>query len=72
VEGVYNSDQEDVPQGVIHITQDYSRDHWPDLNQVILQLICEHQAGIPLRMDAISGNSSDKESFRQMLNAHLE
>ena len=45
VDGVYNSGQEDVPEGVIHITQGYSRDHRPDLNQVILQLICEHQAG---------------------------
>ena len=72
VDGVYNSDQEDVPEGVIHITQGYSRDHRPDLNQVILQLICEHQTGIPLWMDALSGNSSDKESFRQTLNEHLE
>jgi transposase len=72
VDGVYNSGQEDVPEGVIHITQGYSRDHRPDLNQVILQLICEHQAGIPLWMDALSGNSSDKASFRETLNAHLE
>jgi hypothetical protein len=41
VDGVYNSDQEDVPEGVIHITQGYSRDHRPDLNQVILQLISD-------------------------------
>jgi len=74
VDGVYNSDQEDVPESVIHITQGYSRDHRPDLNQVILQLISEdeHQAGIPLWMDALSGNSSDKASFRQTLNAHLK
>jgi transposase len=72
VDGIYNSDQEDVPEGVIHITQGYSRDHRPDLNQVILQLISEHQAGIPLWMNALSGNSSDKESFRQTLNAHLK
>ena len=43
-----------------------------DLNQVILQLISEHQTGIPLWMDALSGNSSDKASFRQTLNAHLK
>jgi transposase len=53
VDGVYNSDQEDVPEGVIHITPGYSRDHRPDLNQVILQLLCEHQAGIPLWMGRI-------------------
>ena len=61
-----------MPEGFIHITQGYSRDHRPDLNQVILQLICEHQAGIPLWMDALSGNSNDKVSFRETLNAHLE
>ncbi len=72
VDGVCNSDQEDISEGVIHITQGDSRDHRPDLNQVILQLICEHQASIPLWMDALSGNSSDKASFRETLNAHLE
>lgn len=72
VDGAYNSGQEDVSEGVIHITQGYSRDHRPDLNQLVLQLICEHQAGIPLWMDALSGNSSDKASFRETLNAHLE
>ncbi len=71
VDGAYNSDQ-DAPERVIHITQGYSRDHRPDLNQVVLQLISEHQAGIPLWMEALSGNSSDKESFRQTLNTHLE
>ena len=72
VDGVYNSKQEDVPEDVIHITQGYSRDHRPDLNQVVLQLISEHQAGIPLWMTALSGNSSDKASFRSTLNTHLE
>ena len=71
VDGVYNSDQE-APEQIIHITKGYSRDHRPDLNQVVLQLITDNQAGIPLWMEALSGNSNDKESFRQTLNAHLE
>ena len=71
VDGIFNSDHE-APERVIHITQGYSRDHRPDLNQVTLQLISEHQAGIPLWMDALSGNSSDKNSFRQTLNSHLD
>jgi transposase len=70
-DGIFNSDQE-APEQVIHITQGYSRDHRPDLNQVTLQLISEHQAGILLWMDALSGNSSDKNSFRQTLNANLD
>lgn len=51
--------------GVIHLTQGYSRDHRPDLNQVVLQLIVERPAGIPLLMEPLSGNNSDKKSFRE-------
>jgi transposase len=71
VDGRYNSDQE-PEAGVIQITQGYSRDHRPDLNQVVLQLIAENQAGIPLWMEPLSGNSSDKSSFRVTLRAHLD
>lgn len=70
VDGDYNSDTEE-PAGVIGITQGYSRDHRPDLNQVVLQLLCERQAGIPLLMEALSGNSSDKTGFRESIKAHL-
>ncbi|MBK1650580.1 hypothetical protein CKO36_18985 [Rhabdochromatium marinum] len=71
VDGDYNSDIED-PTGVIRITQGYSRDHRADLNQVVLQLLCERQAGIPLLMEALSGNNSDKTSFRKTVNAYLD
>ena len=69
-DGQYNS-AEQAQEGVIHITQGYSRDHRPDLNQVVLQLICERQAGIPLLMESLSGNNSDKVSFRDTINAHI-
>jgi transposase len=42
------------------------------LNQVVLQLIAENQAGIALWMEPLSGNSSDKSSFRMTLRAHLD
>ena len=71
VDGVYNSGGQ-AEEGVIHITKGYSRDHRPDLNQVVLQLICERQAGIPLMMETLGGNNSDKTSFRDMINAHVE
>jgi transposase len=37
------------PEGVlaIHVRKGYSRDHRPDLNQVVLDLMVEHQAGLP-------------------------
>ena len=70
-DGQYNS-AEPVQEGVIQITQGYSRDHRPDLNQVVLQLVCERQAGIPLLMETLSGNNSDKESFRDTVKTHIE
>jgi transposase len=69
-EGQYNSELEPVA-GVVHITRGYSRDHRPDLNQVVLQLIVERQAGIPLLMEPLNGNSSDKVSFRDTIKAHI-
>jgi transposase len=70
VDGRYNSDEQPDEQ-VIHITHGYSRDHRPDLNQVMLDLIIEHQAGIPLLMKPLSGNSSDGRNFGQVVSAHI-
>lgn len=56
---------------MIQITKGYSRDHRPDLNQAILQLIVENQAGIPLLMKPFSVHSDDKTSFRETIQAHL-
>jgi transposase len=70
VDGRYNSAEEPEEQ-VIHITRGYSRDHRPDLNQVMLDLIVEHQAGIPLLMKPLSGNSSDVQDFGQVVTEHI-
>lgn len=66
----YGTDPSD-DRRVIHITRGYSRDHRPDLNQVVLKLICEGQAGIPLLMTSLSGNSSDKVIFRDAINNYV-
>ena len=55
VDGRDNSDEEPEEQ-VVPITRGYSRDHRPDLDQVRLDLMVEHQAGIPLLMTPLSGN----------------
>jgi transposase len=70
VDGRYNSDEEPAEQ-VIHITRGYSRDHRPDLNQVMLELIVEHQAGIPVLMKPLSGNGSDTKEFGQVIRDHI-
>jgi transposase len=71
VDGRYNSAEEPEAQ-VVHITRGYSRDHRPDLNQVILELMVEHQAGIPLLMTPLSGNSSDAQDVGEAIRAHLQ
>jgi transposase len=70
-DGQYNSGEEPA-EGVVQITKGYSRDHRPELNQVVTQLICDNQAGIPLFMASLSGNSSDQTSFRETISAHVE
>jgi transposase len=69
VDGRYNSDEE-PEEHVIHITRGYSRDQRPDLNQVMLDLIVEHQASIPVLMKPLSGNSSDAHAFGQIITDH--
>lgn len=68
VDGEYEADIDAAP---IRLTQGYSRDHRPELNQVILNLICENQAGLPVYMQACSGNTHDSESFKALVKAHL-
>ena len=72
VDGEYNHSEEVVAEGVVHIRPGYSRDHRPDLNQVVLQLITENQAGIPLLMAASSGNTNDQTGFRALVHRHIE
>jgi transposase len=71
VDGRDNSDTAPDEQ-VVHITRGYSRDQRPDLNQVMLELIVEHQAGIPVLMKPLSGNSSDAPAFGQVVREHVD
>jgi len=70
VDGEYNSGDGSAAEGVIHIRQGYSRDHRPDLNQVVLQLVSESQAGIPLLMAAAGGNVNDQAGFLGLIQRH--
>jgi transposase len=70
VDGEYNSGDESAAEGVVHLRKGYSRDHRPDLNQVVLQHINENQAGIPLLMAASSGNVNDQAGFLDLIKRH--
>jgi transposase len=71
VDGRYNSDEEPEAQ-VMHITRGYSRDHRPDLNQVMRELMVEHHAGLPILMKPLSGNSRDAHNFGALVRTHLD
>jgi transposase len=45
----------------------YSKDHRPDLKQVVLSLTTTGHAGFPVWMEALDGNSSDKTSFHETI-----
>lgn len=64
--------EQDIDAKCIQITRGYSRDHRPDLNQVVLSLITENQAGIPLYMQACSGNANDMDTFKKTVKSHLK
>jgi hypothetical protein len=72
LDGVYNSEKPPADGSkLLHLTKGYSRDHRADLNQVVLNLITENQAGIPIHMEALDGNSSDKSCFRNTIERHI-
>jgi transposase len=56
---------------VVPITQGSSREHRPDLNQVMGELVVEHQAGIPLLMKPLRGNRSDSNVCGPVVSDHM-
>jgi transposase len=71
-DGEYNSNETmDEDSKLIQVTKGYSRDHRPELNQIILNMITENQAGIPVFMQAANGNQQDKEGFKNIIKDHV-
>lgn len=60
-----NSSEEDGE--VIEVTHGYSKDHRPDLKQVMLGLTMTGKANLPIWMEPQSGNSSDKKTFNESI-----
>ncbi len=56
----------------IQIVHGYSRDHRPDLKQAVAQLITSHKSALPVWLEVLSGNSSDKDSFSKSVVAYSQ
>jgi len=71
--GEYKSEvaQEAVERrGAVKITHGYSKDHRPDLKQVVVTLVTSQKGRIPLWLEALDGNNSDKHSFRKTVDTY--
>ncbi len=66
--GEYDTGEPDTQ--AISITHGYSRDHRPDLKQVVAQIITSHKSALPVWLEVLSGNSNDKESFPKSVAAY--
>ncbi len=68
VDGEYGREEEVS----IEITHGYSRDHRSDLKQFMMNLICVGDGDIPVMMEVVSGNQSDKARFAGLLQEFKE
>jgi transposase len=68
--GEYIDDTEDTE--VIRITHGYSKDHRPDLKQVVQELLVSQDGGIPLMMKSWDGNASDNRIFEERANQLID
>lgn len=72
VDGVYNSAQDAAEPGLVPLKRGYSRDGKPELNQVGLALIQEHQASLPVAMQVLSGNQNDTQTMQTSVALHIK
>ena len=65
LQGAYEHEEGDIDTVPIQITHGYSRDHRPDLKQFVISLVMSDS--LPVFIQALSGNTSDKNHFREIV-----
>ncbi len=63
LQGEYDTEE----TSTIEVTHGYSKDHRPDLKQVMLSMAVTGPAELPFWMEPQDGNSSDKASFHETI-----
>ena len=69
LEGEYTPDPDDLDAQEVYITKGFSKDSNPDLNQVVVSMMCGFRSTLPVFLEVLSGNSSDKKSFAESIKA---
>jgi transposase len=68
VSGDYEPSTPEAAEPVaIHLTYGHSKDKRPDLKQAVLSLVVNGPSNMPIWMDALDGNSSDKKAFHETI-----
>ena len=68
--GNYEPVEGDIDAAPIEITHGFSKDHRPDLKQFVVSLIMGRH--LPMFIQTLSGNTSDKEHFRTVAKTYGE
>ena len=64
--------QPDTSETAVEITYGYSKDHRPDLKQLVFAVITAQQSTIPLWIEAIDGNHTDAKSMPSVIQGFCE
>jgi len=67
VQGEYKAKEGQTAEDVLLVTHGYSKDKRADLKQVMLNLVVNGPADLPLWMESLNGNTSDQTSFRKTI-----
>jgi len=65
LQGEYKHEEGDLDAVPIEITHGYSKDRRPDLKQFNISLVMSDS--LPVFIQALSGNTSDKNHFKEMV-----
>jgi transposase len=65
LQGEYKQEEGDLDAVPIEITHGFSKDGRPDLKQVVISLVMSDS--LPVFIKALSGNTSDKSHFREIV-----
>ena len=65
LQGEYEHEKGDIDAVPIEITHGFSKDHRPDLKQFVVSLVMSDS--LPVFIQALNGNTSDKDHFREIV-----
>lgn len=63
----FHGSPKEEEEGCVAITFGYSRDGHPELPQIVVLGLADHQTGLPVLYKGISGNENDKKAFHHFL-----